>query len=81
MSFHYTTTWQEEVKIRAATMGSDPKWDTPMLHMFTRYLFFTGTIYLIGPPQPGEVDLFWGIGLGRVESTYRWGFFPNPESR
>ena len=79
VSFHYTSIWLNDTKIRAATTGPDPSWDTPLLRTFTRFFFLTGNLYLNGPPRPGEVDYFWGMGIGRVESTYRWGIRSNPE--
>lgn len=78
-AFHYTNIWLDDTKIRAATTGSDPSYDTPLLRMFSRFYMASASVYPLGPPQPGGIDFFWGFGLAHVETTLHYGIRPNPE--
>ena len=79
LGFHYTNTWLDDTSVRAATTGSDPSYDTPLIRMFTRFYMFSGSVYFPGTPTPKGIDFFFGFGLAFVESTYTWGIRPNPE--
>ncbi|MEC9171978.1 MAG: hypothetical protein VYC97_05190, partial [SAR324 cluster bacterium] len=45
LGFHYTNTWLDDTSVRAATTGSDPSYDTPLIRMFTRFYMFSGSVY------------------------------------
>ena len=45
LGFHYTNTWLDDTSVRAATTGSDPSYDTPLIRMFTRFYMFSVSVY------------------------------------
>jgi hypothetical protein len=45
----------------------------PLIRLRSHYYIFGGSIYLTGMPEPRSTDIFFGIGLMRVESTMRAG--------
>jgi hypothetical protein len=79
LGFHYTNTWLDDKSVRAATTGSDPSYDTPLLRMFTRFFMFSGSLYFPGTPRSGGIDFFFGLGLSYVEATMTYGIRPNPQ--
>ncbi len=78
-AFHYTNIWLDDTQVRAATTGSDPSYDTPLMRMFSRFLMASASVYPFGAPHPGGIDFFWGFGLARVETTLHYGIRANPE--
>jgi hypothetical protein len=45
----------------------------PLIRLRSHYYIFGGSVYLTGMPEPRSTDIFFGIGLMRVESTLRAG--------
>ena len=45
----------------------------PLLRLRSHYYILGGSLYLTGMPQPRSTDIFFGIGLMRVDSTLRAG--------
>ena len=45
----------------------------PLIRLRSHYYIFGGSVYLTGMPEPRSTDIFFGIGLMRVESTHRAG--------
>ncbi|MAA68750.1 MAG: hypothetical protein CL915_08340 [Deltaproteobacteria bacterium] len=45
----------------------------PLIRLRSHYYIFGGSVYLTGMPEPRSTDIFFGIGLMRIESTLRAG--------
>ena len=45
----------------------------PLIRLRSHYYIFGGSVYLTGMPEPRSTDIYFGIGLMRVESTLRAG--------
>ena len=78
LSFAYTNIWLDDKKVRAATMGSDPSYATPLLRMASHYYMFSASIHPFGVPKTDDLDIFIGLGLSMVETTIKSGIRENP---
>ena len=78
LAFAYTNIWLDDSKVRAATSGADPAYATPLLRMASHFYMFSASLHPFGVPRPDDMDLFFGFGLSRVESTLRYGIRNNP---
>ncbi|MBT6728168.1 MAG: hypothetical protein HN867_08975 [Deltaproteobacteria bacterium] len=45
----------------------------PLIRLRSHYYIFGGSVYLTGMPEPRSTDIFFGIGVMRIESTLRAG--------
>ena len=77
LSFAYTNIWLDDQKVRAATMGADPDYATPLLRMASHFYMFSASIHPFGVPKTDDLDIFIGFGLSRVESTLKSGIRKN----
>ena len=78
VAFAYTNIWLDDTEVRAATSGADPDYSTPLLHLASHFYMFSTTIHPFGVPRVNDLDLFFGLGLSRVESTLRYGIHKIP---
>ena len=78
LSFAYTNIWLDDTQVRAATMGADPDYATPLLRMASHFYMFSASIHPFGVPKTDDLDIFFGLGLSRVESTLKSGIRENP---
>ena len=78
LSFAYTNIWLDDKKVRAATMGADPGYATPLIRMASHFYMFSASIHPFGVPKTDDLDIFIGLGLSMVESTLKSGIRKNP---
>ena len=78
LSFAYTNIWLDDTKVRAATIGSDPDYATPLIRMASHYYMFSASIHPFGVPKTDDMDIFISLGLSMVESTLKSGIRENP---
>lgn len=78
LSFAHTNMWLDDETARAATMGADPSYATPLLHLASHFYMFSASIHPFGVPNTDDLDIFFGLGLSRVESTLKYGIRKNP---
>ncbi len=78
LSFAYTNIWMDDLTVRAATSGADPDYATPLLRMASHFYMFSAAIHPFGVPKSDDLDIFFGLGLSRVESTVKHGIRTNP---
>ena len=74
----YTNIWLDDTQVRSATMGADPEYDTPILRLASHFYMLAASIHPLGVPKTDDFDIFFGIGLSRVESTLKSGIRVNP---
>ena len=68
----------DDEKVRAATSGADPSYATPLLRMASHFYMFSASLHPFGVPASDDIDIFFGFGFSRVESTVRYGIRSNP---
>ena len=78
LCFAYTNIWLDDKQVRAATSGADPDYATPLLRMASHFYMFSASIHPFGVPKTDDLDIFFGLGLSRVESTLKSGIRENP---
>ena len=78
LSFAYTNIWLDDEQARAATMGADPAYATPLIRMASHFYMFSASIHPFGVPKTDDLDIFIGLGLSMVESTLKSGIRDNP---
>jgi len=78
LCFAHTNIWLDDEKARAATSGADPSYATPLLRMASHFYMFSASLHPFGVPASDDIDIFFGFGFSRVESTVRYGIRSNP---
>ena len=78
LCFTHTNIWLDDEQARAATSGADPSYATPLIRMASHFYMFSATLHPFGVPSPDDIDIFFGFGFSRVESTIRYGIRTNP---
>ena len=78
LAFAYTNIWLDDTEVRAATSGADPDYATPLLRMASHFYMFSASLHPFGVPRSDDLDIFFGFGMSRVESTLRYGIRENP---
>ena len=73
----YTNIWLDDTQVRSATTGADPEYDTPILRLASHFYMLAASIHPLGVPKTDDLDIFFGIGLSRVESTLKSGIRVN----
>jgi len=76
--FTHTNIWLDDEYDRAVTTGADPIYATPLIRMASHFYMFSASIHPFGAPNPDDIDIFFGVGLSRIESTLRYGVRANP---
>jgi len=78
LCFTHTNIWLDDEKARAATSGADPSYATPLLRMASHFYMFSASLHPFGVPASDDIDIFFGFGFSRVESTVRYGIRSSP---
>ena len=78
LCFSHTNIWLDDETARAATSGADPSYATPLIRMASHFYMFSASLHPFGVPAPDDIDIFFGFGFSRVESTIKYGIRSNP---